>query len=281
MRFRRALAAIVLSTAVPGVAAAQSAAQSAASSARQVDIAYEITFAGLSGFRIDLTAKFNGSNYDIESRTFKEGILRAVTMHYDGRNRAWGGFSPEGARPAAGSLSIVVGDKPRTWVAQYAGGTMQEQHNPAYKPSPQNVISEEQRRGSLDPLSAALSVGMAGDAACDRTVQTNDGKRRIDVIIKKVGSESAAKSGIPGAQGDVLVCEIFTRRVAGEFDSAPKEAETERERPMRVWLARLDQSQVRYPAKLEAQTGFGTIRGRILSFRERPMTPDESQAMRK
>ena len=281
MRFRRALAAIVLSTAVPGVAAAQSAAQTTASSARQVDIAYEITFAGLSGFRIDLTAKFNGSNYDIESRTFKEGILRAVTMHYDGRNRAWGGFSPEGARPAAGSLSIVVGDKPRTWVAQYAGGTMQEQHTPAYKPSPQNTISEEQRRGSLDPLSAALSVGMAGDAACDRTVQTNDGKRRIDVIIKKVGSESAAKSGIPGAQGDVLICEIFTRRVAGEFDSAPKEAETERERPMRVWLARLDQSQVRYPAKLEAQTGFGTIRGRILSFRERPMTPDESQAMRK
>jgi len=281
MRFRRALAAIVLSTAVPGVAAAQSAAQSTALGARQVDIAYEITFAGLSGFRIDLTAKFNGSSYDIESRTFKEGILRAVTMHYDGRNRAWGGFSPEGARPAAGSLSIVVGDKPRTWVAQYAGGTVQETHNPPYKPSPQNAISEEQRRGSLDPLSAGLSVGMAGDAACDRTVQSNDGKRRIDVIIKKVGTESAAKSGIAGAQGDVLVCEIFTRRVAGEFESAPKEAETERERPMRIWLARLDQSQMRYPAKLEAQTGFGTIRGRILTFRERPMTPDESQAMRK
>ncbi len=277
MRFRRALAAIVLSTAVPGVAAAQSAAPTA----RQVDIAYEITFAGLSGFRIDLTAKFNGANYDIESRTFKEGVLRAVTMHYDGRNRAWGGFSPEGARPAAGSLSIVVGDKPRTWVAQYAGDTVQETHNPPYKPSPQNAISEEQRRGSLDPLSAGLSVGMAGDAACDRTVQSNDGKRRIDVIIKKVGTESAAKSGIPGAQGDVLICEIFTRRVAGEFESAPKEAETERERPMRIWLARLDQSQMRYPAKLEAQTGFGTIRGRILSFRERPMTPDESQAMRK
>ena len=276
MSFRRALAAIVLSVAAPAAASAQGA-----SDARQVDIAYEITFAGLSGFRIDLTAKFNGPNYDIESRTFKEGVLRAVTMHYDGRNRAWGGFSPQGARPAAGSLSIVVGDKPRTWIAQYAGSTVQESHNPAYTPSPQNTISEEQRRGSLDPLSAALSVGMAGDAACDRTVQTNDGKRRIDVIIKKVGSEPAAKAGIPGAQGDVLICEIFTKRVAGEFESSPKEAETERERPMRVWLAHMDQSQIRYPAKLEAQTGFGTIRGRILSFRERPMTPDESQAMRK
>ena len=276
MSFRRALAAIVLSVAAPAAASAQGA-----SDARQVDIAYEITFAGLSGFRIDLTARFNGPNYDIESRTFKEGVLRAVTMHYDGRNRAWGGFSPQGARPAAGSLSIVVGDKPRTWIAQYAGSTVQESHNPAYTPSPQNTISEEQRRGSLDPLSAALSVGMAGDAACDRTVQTNDGKRRIDVIIKKVGTEPAASAGIPGAQGDVLVCEIFTKRVAGEFESSPKEAETERERPMRVWLAHMDQSQIRYPAKLEAQTGFGTIRGRILSFRERPMTPDESQAMRK
>ena len=109
MRFRRTLAAIALSTVVPGVAAAQNAAPGA----RQVDIAYEITFAGLSGFRIDLTAKFNGSSYDIGSRTFKEGVLRAVTMHYDGRNRAWGGFSPQGAQPTAGSLSIIVGDKPR------------------------------------------------------------------------------------------------------------------------------------------------------------------------
>ena len=214
MRFRRALAALAFSMAAPAVASAQSA--------RQVDIAYEITFAGLSGFRIDLTAKFNGPNYDIESRTFKEGVLRAVTMHYDGRNRAWGGFSAQGMSPSAGSLSIVVGDKPRTWVVQYGGNTLQETHTPAYKPSPQNAISEEQRRGSLDPLSAALSVGMAGDAACDRTVQSNDGKRLIDIIIKKVGTESAAKAGIPGAQGDVLVCEIFTRRVAGEFDGGDR-----------------------------------------------------------
>jgi hypothetical protein len=277
MRFRKALAAIALSVAVPAAASAQGSGQAA----RQVDIAYEITFAGLSGFRIDVTAKFNGTSYDVESRTFKEGVLKAVTMNYEGRNRAWGGFSTQGARPAAGSLSIVVGDKPRTWIAQYGGGTMQEQHNPAYKPSPQNTITDEQRRGSLDPLSAALSVGLAGDAACDRTVLSNDGKRRIDVMVRKVGTEPAATAGIQGAQGDVLICEISTKRIAGEFDEAPKEAEAERERPMRVWLARMDQSQMRYPAKLEAQTGFGTIRGRILSFRERPMTPDESQAMRK
>ena len=274
MSFRRALIAFALSVGLPVAALGQDA--------RQVDIGYEITFAGFAGFRIDVTARFDGASYDVESRTFKEGMLKAVTMHYDGRNRAWGGFSPQGAQPTAGSLSIVVGDKPRTWVAQYGpGGTMSETHNPAWKPPPHHLIPDNQRIGSLDPLSAALTVGLAGDAACDRTVPTNDGKRRIDIMIHKIGMESPAKAGVPTAIGDLLVCELYTKRVAGEFDDAPKEAETERERPIKVWLAHLDNSQVRYPARLEAHTGFGTIRGKILYFRERPLTPQESQAMRR
>ena len=122
---------------------------------------------------------------------------------------------------------------------------------------------------------------MAGDAACDKPVRTNDGKRRIDVILHKVGMESAEASGIPGARGDVLVCEIYTKRVAGEFDDAPKEAETERERPIKIWLARFDDTPFRYPAKLEAHTLFATIRGKILWFRERPLTQEEAKAMRK
>ena len=273
MSFRRAFMAFALSLAVPAAALAQDA--------RRIEIGYEITFGGIAGFRIDATIRFNGTTYDVESTTFKEGMLKAVTMNYVGRNRAWGGFSTQGARPTAGSLSIMVGDTPRTWLAQYgAGGFLQEVHTPVWKPTPQQAIPEADRVGSLDPLSAALSVGFAGDAACDKPVRTNDGKRRIDILFRKIGMEPAATTGIPGAQGDVLVCEIYTKRVSGEFDDAPKEAETERERPIRIWLARFDQTQVRYPGKLEAQTLFATIRGKLLFFRERPLTPEESQGMR-
>jgi hypothetical protein len=252
----------------------------AAQDARKIEITYEITFAGISGFRIDVTARFNGTSYYVETSTFKEGMLKAVTMNYFGRNRAWGGFSTKGAQPTAGSLSIMVGDKPRTWLAQYgAAGFLQETHNPVWTPLPQQAISDADRQGSLDPLSAALSVGLAGDAACDKPVRTNDGKRRIDVIFRKIGMEPAAATGIVGAIGDVLVCEIYTKRVAGEFDEAPKEAETERERPIKIWLARFDQTAIRYPGKLEAHTLFATIRGRMLSFRESPLSPQESQSM--
>jgi hypothetical protein len=253
-----------------------------AEDARQVDIGYQITYAGLAGFRIDVTARLDGGTYDVETSAFKEGLLRAVTMTYFGRNRAWGGFSAQGARPTAGSLSITVDDKSRTWLAQYgAGGTMKETHTPEWKPLPKQAIPESDRIGSLDPLSAALVVGFAGDNACDRTLPTNDGKRRIDMQLHKARTETAAASGIAGAQGDVLVCDIYTKRVSGEFYDAPKEAEAERERPVRIWLAHLDRTPIRYPAKLEAETGFGTVRGKLLWFRERPMTPEESQAMRK
>ena len=79
----------------------------------------------------------------------------------------------------------------------------------------------------------------------------------------------------------MLVCEIYTKRIAGEFDEAPKEAETERERPIKIWLARFDNTQIRYPGKLEAQTLFATIRGRLLLFRERALTPAEAEAIRR
>jgi hypothetical protein len=274
MSFRRALLVFALCAGAPAATLAQDA--------RQVEAGYEITFAGFAGFRVDFKARFDGSNYDAESHTFKEGLLRAMTMHYDGRNRAWGGFAPQGARPAGGSLSIVVSDKARTWLAQYgAGGALQETYNPQWKPAPNQVIPEDQRLGSLDPLSAAMTVGLAGDAACDKTIPSNDGKRRIDIMFRKVGTESPAKAGVPNAQGDLLVCEIYTKRIAGEFDDAPKEAETKREEPMKLWLARFDRTQFRYPGKLEAQTGFGTIRGKLLYFRERPLTEEERIAMRR
>jgi hypothetical protein len=247
-----------------------------AQDARLVEAGYEITFAGFTGFHIDFTGRFIGNSYDAQSHAFKEGTMKALTMHYEGRNRAWGTYVPSSALPAGGSLSIVVGDKARTWAVLYGpGGTLQEQFNPEWKPPPKSVIPEDKKRGSLDPLTSVLVAGLAGDAACDRTLPTNDGQRRIDVILKKVGSEPASASGVQGARGDALICEIYTKRVAGEFYDEQSEAETERERPIRIWLARMDDTPSRYPVKLEAKTWLGTIRGRVLYFRERPLTAQE------
>ena len=274
MTFRKALLGFALCALAPATARADDG--------KAIAGGYEITFAGFAGFRIDFTARFSGASYDVESHVFKEGVLKAITLAYDGRNRAWGGFSPQGARPAGGSLSLMISGKPRTWLAQYgADGSLNETHNPEWKPTPKDVIPDDKKIGSLDPLTAVLVAGMRGDAACDQLSPSNDGRRRIDIILRKLRTETPAQAGIPAAKGDVLVCELYSKRIAGEFFDAPEEAESKREEPMYIWLARLDDTPFRYPAKLEAKTGFGTIRSKVLSFKERPLTEDEKVAMRR
>jgi hypothetical protein len=282
MRFHRALLAFALFAGAPCTAFAPSSAL--AQDSRLIEGAFGITFAGISGFRFDFTAKVDGDRYDVESHTYKEGVLHAVTMRYDARNHAWGSFTPQGAKPSAGSLSLLVQDKTRTWLAVYGpGGTLQETYNPIYKPEPKDTIPEDKKIGSLDPLSAVIAIGALGEGACNNTTApSNDGQRRLDVLLDKVGTTPADRTDIQGAQGDVLECHVHTRRIAGLFyDAKPEEAESdERERPMTLWMARLDNMPFYYPAKLEAATGFGTIRGRILYFHERPLTDEEKVAMR-
>src|SRR5215471_16584439 len=137
MSFRRALLiALALCTAASASARAQDA--------RVVEAAYEISFAGFSGFHLDFTGRFVGNSYDVQSHAFKQGALKALTIHYEGRNRAWGSYLPSGAVPSGGSLSIVVGDKARTWAAQYGpDGTLSEKFDPEWKPPPKAVIPED------------------------------------------------------------------------------------------------------------------------------------------
>jgi hypothetical protein len=260
MNIRRALGLFGLCVAAPLPTHAQS---------RVVEAGYEITFAGFSGFRIEFTAHIDGERYDVDSHTYKVGVMKTVTMHYEGLNRAWGILTSAGARPSGGSLSIVVDGKPRTWLAQYqADGSIEETHTPPYKPEPKDVIPDDKKLGSLDPLTATISAVVAGDNACDRPVPSNDGQRRIDVILTKIRTERAETSEVAGAKGDVLVCDVYTKRVAGLFYEPQNEAETDNQRPMRLWLARFDDTPFRYPGRLEAHTFFGTIRGRLLYFRE-------------
>ncbi len=102
MSFRRAFGLFALCAGLPAVMAILMMGPAAAQEGRQVEIGYTLTYLGFTGFRIDFKARFDGGRYDAESHTFKEGLIKAVTIGYDGKNRAWGGFAPQSARPAGG-----------------------------------------------------------------------------------------------------------------------------------------------------------------------------------
>ena len=110
-----------------------------------------------------------------------------------------------------------------------------DEFEPAAAPTNAGQIDATQIHANVQLEASDVRTGIAID-----TVPTNDGKRRIDIMIHKIGMESPATAGVPTARGDLLVCQLYTKRVAGEFEDSPKEAETKREQPMKVWFARFD-----------------------------------------
>lgn len=260
MSFRGVQVALALCVGLPLAAEAQDR--------RHVELGYEITFAGLSGLRLDVVLDLDGTRYDVQAHAFKVGLLKALTLRYEGRNRAWGSFADGKLHPDAGSLSLSVDGKLRTWLAQYGpDGEVREEGKSDWKVRPGKEIPEDKRRGSLDPLSGGMLVIAAGDKACGTVVPSNDGHRRIDVILQLLRTETPGAAELPDVKGDLLVCNVHTKRVAGEFWDAPQETESEKERPLTLWFAKLDGTQLRYPARLEGKTGFGTIRGKVISLR--------------
>ena len=87
---------------------------------RMIELGYEITFAGFAGFRMDVAARMDGQAYDVESHTFKEGVLRARTINYVGRNRPWGIPGPSGEQPRGGARARCASRR-RTAVARRRG----------------------------------------------------------------------------------------------------------------------------------------------------------------
>jgi hypothetical protein len=271
MPARRCLVVVGVAAAAFGGIGASVAAQEP----RRIDMVYEVTAAGVTGVRVEVTARFDETRYDIESRAFKIGALRALTPRYEGHNRAWGLLVAGTAAlaPVGGTLSIAASDQRRSWQVRYgADGAVEERHDPPWRPTPAQDIGDKDRQGALDPLTAVLSIGLAGEAACERTVPSFDGKRRIDVLLRKIGTEMPAQAGITQAKDGLLVCEARLRRVAGDFGEEPASTDG-KERPVRVWLARLDSSPFRYPARLEVQGSLGLVRARLLSVSERPLAP--------
>ncbi|MEI9900232.1 MAG: hypothetical protein WDN31_09010 [Hyphomicrobium sp.] len=272
MSFRRAIAAFVLCAGVPAVAAAQES--------RQVEVGYAITYLGFTGFRIDFTARFDDQHYDVESHTFKEGLIKAVTIGYDGKNRAWGGFAPQSARPSGGSLSIMVAaSRAPGWRNMAPTDRYRRRISRNGSRAPTRRSRRQARGLARSPVGRPLGRhGGRRGVRPDRGVERRQAAHRHHPEEDRHGVRGDGGRG-GGARGDLLVCEIYTKRIAGEFDEAPAEAESKREEPMKVWFARFDDSTFRYPAKLEAKQSLGTVRGDILFFRERALSDSEKTAM--
>jgi len=135
------------------------------------------------------------------------------------------------------------------------------------------------RENTVDPLSAALLVGIDGgqDGAelCAGTTRVFDGRQRYDMKLENLGRVELPKGERSAYSGPALKCRVTVLRLAGF--SQGSFAEPQRP-PTLVWLARVARNKIMLPVKIEIDTGLGAVDGTLTRLEiagdgDRPKAP--------
>jgi hypothetical protein len=124
-------------------------------------------------------------------------------------------------------------------------------------------VSEADRRGVTDPLTAMLIVAPPGEKAalvpahCDRVLPVFDGQRRYDLTLSYKRLDTM-KIEI-GYAGPVLVCAVMLKPIAGYRADSMLVKYVGGQRDMEIWFAPIIGSNVMAPARLVMPTLIGTL----------------------
>jgi len=121
-------------------------------------------------------------------------------------------------------------------------------------------VTEEQRHGVLDPMTASLlrvpGVGnLLVPEACQRTVAIFDGRLRYDLQLafKRMDKVKAEK----GYAGPVVVCSVNFSPLGGYIPSRAVIRYLKKQRDMEVWLAPIAGTRVLAPFRVQGPTPIG------------------------
>ncbi len=245
-----------------------------------IDLGYDVRVGGLRAFSTSSQIRLDGSTYVVDASFHKEGVVAALTQTFNGRNRATGQFVNGRAVPRTG-LSVIETRSTRSWDVRYRGdGGFTEINNPEHTPKPERVVTTAQKQGAFDPLTAGVIGALQEAEPCGRTYPIFDSRRRFDIELRKVGTARFDPREVPSAEGDAIVCQAFLRKIAG-YAADNRDDEENNKNPPKLFLARLKGIPGWVPVKLEMQTSFGVLSGKLSKATVRPMTESERSALRR
>ncbi len=245
-----------------------------------IDLDFDVRVAGVRAFSTSSQIRLDGNAYAVDTSFRKEGVVAALTQTFNGRNRVTGQMANGRLLPRTG-LSVIETRSTRTWEVRYRGdGGFSEVNNPEHAPKPERVVTAAQKQGAFDPLTAGV-LGAFGDGEpCGRTYPIFDSRRRFNIELRKVGTVRLDPREVPNAEGDAIICQAFMHKVAGYAPDNRDDDENNRN-PPKLYLAKLKGAPGWLPVKLEMQTSFGALVGKLNKATVRPMTDTERSAFRR
>ncbi len=243
--------AALFAAAAPGAVRAQG----------KLEAHYSATLAGIPIGKGTWVIDITDTHYMAAASGVTTGLVRVFTGG-QGTSVAHGALQAGQPQSSIYASTIIAGKKSDEVRLSLANGVVKEAKlDPPLETGPDRVpITEEHRKGVLDPMTASLmrtpGTGTSvSPEACQRTLAVFDGRMRYDLqfAYKRMDHVKAGK----GYAGPVVVCAVYFSPVAGYNPSRAAIRYVAKLRDIEVWLAPIAGTRVLVPFRAQGPTPIG------------------------
>ncbi len=222
---------------------------------------YHATLAGVEIGKGNWVIEIDGTRYKAATSGVTTGLMHVITQG-EGTSAVRGTI--DAGRNASSVYSATIISRKNTDKVRVVidGGDVKDfKADPPPDDAKERVpITEEQRHGVADPLTASLMRVPDGDKklspdACQRTLSIFDGRMRYDLKLafKRMDTVKAEK----GYAGPVVVCSVYFQPIGGHIPSRVTIKYMSKQRDMELWLAPIAGTRVMVPFRAQGPTPIG------------------------
>ena len=235
----------------------------------RLDARYDVSLAGLEIGKAALVVEVGDNHYTTAASAKISGVVQVIS---DGRDSAGarGTIAKDRLQPSSFALTAINDRKQFEIRFSFDKQAIKEVVvEPPPKPRADRVpVTEEHRKGVLDPMSAVLflypgSGELIAPEACNRTLPIFEGTARFDVDFEFVRIEKVKAKHFAG---DAVVCRAIYKPIAGHRKGRKEVEYMEKNKEMFAWLVPVAGSRALVPFRISVATKIGTVLVEATSF---------------
>lgn len=234
----------------------------AAEPAKQVDITYDLSVAGLHVGAGSMTVEFNGQAYSSKVRAEVTGI---ASLFFQTKVLAEGDGILRGRRVLPNRYHLDIKDSRAYQLVDMdmADGNVEALIlDPPLAPRADRIpVLSDHRRSIVDPVGGVIVPRRTRQpfdpSNCNQTLQVFDGAGRFDLVLQP---GRAGKVTVDGYSGQVLICPIRYKPVSGHRRKADSEKSQENEGRIEVKLAPIEGRPFYIPLEISVPIGPGMFK---------------------
>lgn len=226
----------------------------------RLDARYEASVAGIPVGKGTWTIEIADDQFSASAVGGSSGILKAFAGG-QGTGAAQGRIVNGQLVPMSYVATLATDKKSETIRLQLSSGNVKDSTiEPEPPPSPDRIpVTDAHRRGVIDPMTGSIvrvagTGELLGPDACKSNASIFDGRMRYDLRLDYKRLETVK---VRGYQGQVVVCAIYFKPIAGYIPDRAAIKYIAAQRDMEVWLAPIAGTRVLAPFKVVVPTPIG------------------------